>query len=190
MNDEWKFCKKEDPFQGPRVALICCCLVTKLRLTLCKPLDCSMSGFPVLHYHLPEFAQTHAHWVGNAFQPSHSLFPPSPSAFNLFKNQDLFHWVGSLYQVESIGASASAAVLLMSIQGWFSFPDQHLLVWSPCSPRDSQESSPTPQFESINSLVLSLLYGPTLTSVRDYWKYHSFEYMDVKGLRKHHYQQS
>ena len=52
----------------------------------------------------------------------------------------------------------------------------HWLVWSPCSPRDSQESSPTPQFKSINSLALSLLYGPVLTSIHDCWKNHSFEY--------------
>ena len=49
------------------------------------------------------------------------------------------------------------------------------LVGSPCSPRDSQESSPTPQFKSITSLVLSFLYGPTLTSMRDYWKNHSLD---------------
>ena len=48
-------------------------------------------------------------------------------------------------------------------------------VGSPCSPRDSQESSPIPQFKSINSLVLSLLYGPTLTYIHDYWKNHSFD---------------
>ena len=48
-----------------------------------------------------------------------------------------------------------------------------------CCPRDSQESSPAPQFESISSLVLSLLYDPTLTSVHDYWKIHSFDYMAV-----------
>ena len=47
--------------------------------------------------------------------------------------------------------------------------------------RDSQESSPTPQFESINSLMLSLLCGPVLTSVHDYWKNHSFDYMDILG---------
>ena len=48
------------------------------------------------------------------------------------------------------------------------------MVWSPCSPRDTQESSPTPQFKSINFLALSFLYGPTLTSIHDYWKNHSF----------------
>ena len=49
------------------------------------------------------------------------------------------------------------------------------LIWSLCSPRDSQESSPTPQFKSINSLRLSFLYGPTLTSIHDYWKNHCFD---------------
>ena len=53
------------------------------------------------------------------------------------------------------------------------------LVWSPCSLRDCQEYSPAPQFESINSLVLSLLYGPILTFVHDYWKNHSFNYTDL-----------
>ena len=71
---------------------------------------------------------------------------------------------------QSTGASASASVLPMNIQGWFPLG---LTVWSPCSPRDSQKSYPEPQFESINSLALSLLYGPTLTSVHDYWKKHS-----------------
>ena len=49
------------------------------------------------------------------------------------------------------------------------------LFWSPCSPSDSQESSPTPQFKSINSSALSLLHGPTLTSIHDHWKNHSFD---------------
>ena len=47
------------------------------------------------------------------------------------------------------------------------------LVGSPCSPRGSQKSSPTPQFKSINSSALSFLYSPTLTSIHDYWKNHS-----------------
>ena len=48
-------------------------------------------------------------------------------------------------------------------------------IGSPCSPRDSQESSPTPQFKSINSLALSFLYSPTLTSIHDQWKNHSLD---------------
>ena len=73
---------------------------------------------------------------------------------------------------QSIGASASASVLPMNIQDWF---PSGLTGLSPCSPRDSQEFSPTPQFKSINSLALSFLYGPTLTSTHDYWKNHSFD---------------
>ena len=74
---------------------------------------------------------------------------------------------------QSFGASALSSVLPVNIQGWF--------PWSPCSPRDSQESYPTPQFKSINSSVLSFLYGPTLTSIHDYRKNHSFDCMDLCG---------
>ena len=51
--------------------------------------------------------------------------------------------------------------------------------WSLCSPRDSQESSPTPQFKSINFSVLSLFYSPSLTFIHDYCKNHSFDYTDL-----------
>ena len=63
-------------------------------------MDCSMPGFPV-HHQLPELAQTHVHWVGDAIQPSHPLLSPS-SAFNLSQHQDLFQWIGSSHQVASI----------------------------------------------------------------------------------------
>ena len=72
---------------------------------------------------------------------------------------------------QSIGVSASTSVFPMNIQDWFPLG---WTGWSPCSPRDSQESS-TPQFKSINALVLSFLYGPSLTSIHDYWKNHSFD---------------
>ena len=61
-------------------------------------MDCSTPGFPVLH-HLPEFAQTHVHWVGDAIQPFHPLQPPSPPALNPLQHQSLFQWVDSSYQV-------------------------------------------------------------------------------------------
>ena len=70
----------------------------------------------------------------------------------------------------------SVGVLPMNIQSWFPLG---LTGWSPCSPRDSQESSLAPQFKSINSLMLSLLYCPALTSVHVYWKNHSFNYSDL-----------
>ena len=63
--------------------------------------------------------------------------------------------------------------------GLLSFKIDWFDLRSSCSPRDSQESSPTPQFKSINSLALSPLYSPTLTSIHDYWKNHRFDYMDL-----------
>ena len=77
---------------------------------------------------------------------------------------------------QSIGVSASTSVLPMNI--WDQFPSG-LTGLIPCDSRDSQESSPTPQFKNINSLALSFLYSPTLTSIHDYWKNHSFDQMDL-----------
>ena len=167
QEEETKNIKREakrdcyNSFEASPQSLDCCWSVAKSCLTLYDPMNCSTPGFPVLHY-LPEFAQTHVHWVGDAIQPSHPLLPSSPPAFNLSQNQGLFQWVSSLHQV--------AKVLELQLQHqsfqWIFRVDflYDWLVWSPCSPRDSQESSPAPQFECINSSVLSLLYGPTLTS--------------------------
>ena len=116
-------------------------------LTLCDPLDCSTPGLPVRHQ-LLELVQTHAHWVGDAIQPSHPLSFPSPPAFNLSQHQGLFQGVGSLHQV----AKVSELQLQHQSFQWIFKVDflYDWLVWSPCSPRDSQESSPAPQFESTN----------------------------------------
>ena len=69
--------------------------------TLCDPMNCSMPGFPV-HHQLPEFTQTHVHWVGDAIQPSHPLSCPSPPAFSLSQHQGLFQWVNSLHEVAKV----------------------------------------------------------------------------------------
>ena len=98
---------------------------------------------------------------------------PAPPALNLPQHQGLFKWISSSHQV--------AKILVFQLQQ-LSFhwtPRTDLLydglVGSPCSPRDSQESSPTLQFKSINSSVLSFLYSPTLTSIHDHWKNHSLD---------------
>ena len=88
-----------------------------------------------------------------------SIFPASGS----FPKSQFFTSGG-----QNIGASASASVLSVNIQVWFP------LGLTPCT-RDSQESSPTPQFKSINSSVLSFLYSPALSSIHDSWKNHSFD---------------
>ena len=150
--------------------------VTQSCLTLCDPMDCSMPGLPV-HHQLLELTQTHVHQVGDAIQPSHPLSSPSPPAFNHSQHQGLFQWVSSSHQV--------AKVLNLQFQHQsfqWTFRNDFLLdglVGSPCSPRNSQEPSPTPQFKSINSSALNFLYSSTLTSVHGYWKNHSFDYMDL-----------
>ena len=80
---------------------ICCCSITKSCLTLWDPMDCSMLGFPILHY-LLLFAQTRIHWVCDAIQSSHPLSPPSPPALYLSQHQSLFQWVNSLHQATKV----------------------------------------------------------------------------------------
>ena len=150
--------------QFSSVALLC--------PTLCDPINRSTPGLPV-HHQLPEFTQTHVHWVGDTIQPSHSLSFPSPPGPNPSQHQGLFQWVNSSHEV--------AKVLEFQLQHHSLQRNpradllQNGLVGSPCSPRDSQESSPTPQFKSINSSVLSFIYIPTLTSTHDHWKNHSLD---------------
>ena len=89
-------------------------------LTLCNPMDCSMSGFPV-HHQLPELAQTQGHWVSDDIHTSHPLSSPSPPAFNLYQHQGLFQLIRSSHQVvKVIGASTSISVLPINIQDWSS----------------------------------------------------------------------
>ena len=146
--------------------------VTQLCLTLCNPMGRSTSGLPV-HHHLPEFTQTHVHWVCDAIQQSHPLSSLSSPGFNLSQHQGLFKWVSSSHQVARV---LEFQLQHQSFQRLFRTNFLYSwLVWSPCSPRDSQESSPTPQFKSISSSVLSFLYSSTLTSIHDYWKNHSFD---------------
>ena len=91
-----------------------------------------------------------------AFSSSCQPFPTSES----FPMSQCF-----ISGAQSIGASASASVLPVNIQGMLVW-----LVWSPCCPRGSQESSPAPKFKSISSLVLGLLCGPTPMFIDDCWK--------------------
>ena len=112
-------------------------------------------GLPV-HHQLPEFTQTHIHRVRDAIQPSHPLVVPFSScpqslpASESFPMSQLFTWGG-----QSIGVSALTSSFQRNPRADLL---QNGLVGSPCSPRDSQESSPTAQFKSINSSVLSFLY--------------------------------
>ena len=86
------------PFSSPSVQFSS---VTQSCPTLCKPMNFSTSGLPV-HHQLPEFTQTHAHWVCDAIQPSQPLSSPSLPAPNPSQNQSLFQWVNSSHEVAKI----------------------------------------------------------------------------------------
>ena len=158
-----------------------CCLVHCLEpqfssvaqscLTLCDPINHSTPGFPV-HHQLPGFTQIHVHRVSDAIQPSHPLSSPSPpapnpSASESFPVSQLFTWGG-----QSIGVSASASVLLMNTQDWspLGWTD-----WISLQSKGLSRVFSNTKFKSINFSVLSFLYSPTLTSIHDYWKNHSFD---------------
>ena len=138
--------------------------------TLCDPMDCSTPGLPV-HHQIPEFTQTHVHRVGDTIQPSHpllrlllltSIFP----RIRVFSKESALCIRWPKYWSFSFNISSSSEhpgltfrmdwLDLLTVQG-------------------TLESSPTPQFKSINSSALSFLYSPTLTFIRDYWKNHSFD---------------
>ena len=113
-----------------------------------------------------KLAQTHVHWVGDAIHPSHPLLCPSPPTFNLSQHQGLFQWVSSSQQV--------AKVLEFQLQNqafqWTPRTDllSDGLFGSPCSPRDSQESSPTSQFKSLilwlSAFFIVKLWHPHMTT--------------------------
>ena len=144
--------------------------------SLCDLMDCSIPGSCVLHC-FSEFAQIHTQSHMNQWCCLTILSSAAPFSFCL---QSLpasgpfpVSWLFTLGG-QSIGASASASVLPKSIQNWFPLRLTDLIC-----PVDSQESSPAPQFKSISSSVLSLLYDPTLISLHDYWKNQSFDYTDL-----------
>jgi len=124
------------------------------------------------HY-LPEFAQIHVHCVSDAIQPSHPLSPPYPLAFSLSQNQGLsselalgIRWL-KYWSFSFIISPSNGYLGLISFRiDWFDL----LAV---------QGTPPAPQFESIISFVLSLLYGLTLTSVCDCWKNYSLDYTNL-----------
>ena len=164
-----------------KVYLIVVCILNEFQFssvtqscpTLFDPLNRSMPGIPV-HHKLPEFTQTHAHRVSDAIQPSDPLLSHSPPAPNPSQHQGLFQWVNNFsHEV------AKALEFQLQHQSFQWIPRTYLLhdrlVGFPCSPRNSQESSPTPQLKSVNFLVLSFLHSPTLTSINDHWKNHSLD---------------
>ena len=149
--------------------------VTQSCLTLCDPMDCSTPGFPV-HHQLPEFIQTRVHWVSDAIQPSLPLSSPSPPAPNpsqhqIFSNDSTLRMRWPKYWSFSFSISPSKEIPelisfrmywmdLLAVQGTLKSLLQHhsskaSILWG--------------------SAFSFSLYSPTLTSIHDYWKNHSFD---------------
>ena len=139
--------------------------------TLFNPMNRSTPGLPVRHQ-LPEFTQTHVHWVGDAIQPSHPLPSPSPPAPNPSQHQSLFQGVSSSHQV--------AKVLEFQLQ-------HQSLQWTPRTGVDGWTGWNSLQSKGLSRvfanttvqkhqfLALGFLHSPTLTSIHDHWKNHSLD---------------
>ena len=149
------------------------CSIAQSWLTLCNPMDCSMPGFPVLHHLLEPDSCPFSQWchptISSSVIPLFSCLQSFP-AWGSFLMSQLF-----ASGDQSIGASVSTSVLPMNIH-WFPLGLTALISLE--SKGLSRVFSNT-TVQSINSSVLSLLYGPALTSVHDYWENHSFDYMDL-----------
>ena len=137
--------------------------VAQLCLTLCDPMNRS-----TVHHQLPEFIQTHVHRVSDAIQPSHPRSSPSPPvpvplSIRVFSNESTLRMRWPKYWSLSFSIIPSKKIpgLISFRMGWLDL----LAVQGTL-----KESSPTPQFRSINSSALSLLHSPTLTSIHDHWK--------------------
>ena len=135
--------------------------------TLCEPMNHSTPGLPV-HHKLLEFTQTHVHWVSNAIQPSHPLLSPSPPAPNPSQHQSLFQWVNTSHEV--------AKVLEFQLQHHSLQRNpradllQNGLVGSPCTPRDSQDSSKASILRCSAFFIVQLSHP-----YMNYWKNHSLD---------------
>ena len=149
-----------------QMPLSCCCSVAQLYPTLPNPMNCSTPGLPVL-LHLPELALTRVHWVSDAIQPSQPLSPPPP-AVSLSESFPMSQFFTSGGQ--HIGASASASVLPMNIQGSFSLG---LTGHTPLSKGLSRVFSSTTIWKH-RFFGTQPSYGPTLTAICNYWKNHTF----------------
>ena len=133
-------------------------------------MDCNTPGFPV-HHQLPEFAQTHVPIVGDAIQPSHPLSPSYPlpsisSSIRVFSVESALHirWPKYWNFSFSINPSNEYSGLISFRIDWFGL----LAV-------QGTLKNLLQHHKSISSFALSLPYGPTLTSIQDYWRNHNFD---------------
>ena len=147
--------------------------VTQSCLTLCDSMDCSMPGLPV-HHQLPDFTQTHVHWVCDTIQPSHPQSIVSfSSCLQSFPESGTFQ-MSQLFASgdETIGVSASASILPMNTQDWSPLG---WTGWISLQSKGLSRVFSNTTVQKHSSLALRFLYSPILTSIHDYWKNHSLD---------------
>ena len=176
-----------------------CCSVTTACPTLCDPMGSCPSLSPGVFAQVQFTSLTqscltlHLHELQHARLPG-PLSTPRDCANSCPLSQWCYPTISSRCPLllppsifPSIGVFSNESILCIRWPEYWSFSfsispsDEYSglisfrIDWSPCCPRDTQESSPTPQLKSVSSSVFSFLYGPTLTSIHDYWKSHSFD---------------
>ena len=153
----------------------CCCSFSRVWLFVTsRTAACQASLSFIISGNLLKLMTTESVMPPNHFIICHPLLllPSIFPSIRVFSNESALCIRWPKYWSFSFSISPSN----MNIQGLFPLG---LPGWSPYCPRDSQESSPAPQLEGINSLALRLFYCPALRSVHDYWKNHSFNYTDL-----------
>ena len=146
--------------------------ITQLCLTLCNPMDCSTPSFPVL-YQLPELTQTHVHRVGDAIQSFYPLWSPFPPIFNLSQHQGLFQWVSFRIKWPKYWYFSFSISPSNEYSGLISFR----IDWLDRLAVQGTLKSLLQHYSSKASILWcsAFLYSPTLTSIHDYWKSHTFD---------------
>ena len=150
-----------------------CCLVAQSCLTLCHLIDCNTPVFSVLYY-LPEFAQTHVHWVDDVIQPSHLLLPPSPPVLRDFSNESAFCNRWPKYWSLSFSISPSSEYWELIPFRIDSFDDSWEFLGQQGRPQNHTSKASILWFSALSMVQLSHL------SVW-MWIYHSFDYTDIAG---------
>ena len=144
-------------------------------LTLCDPMDCSTPSFPsfTISWNLLKLMSIESVMPSKHLNLCHPLLllPSVFPSIRVFSNESALYIRWSKYRSFSISPSNECSGLISFRIDWFGLPAVHRTL--------QHQKTPAPHFKSINSLVLSLLYGPTLTSIHDYWKNHSFDYTDL-----------
>ena len=139
-------------------------------------MDCSMLGLPVPHHFL-EVSQVHVHWISDVIQLSHPLSPSSPSAFNLSQHQGLLQWASSWHQVAEVSEFSFSTSPSNEYSGLISFRTDCFDLLAIQRTLKSLLQHHSSKWSILQHSAF--FYGLTVTSMHDYWKNHSFYYMDL-----------